>query len=155
MKAIALHPRTTKQSYKGSANWKLIKELKNAVTIPIIGNGDIKSSKDVFKMFAETGCDAVMIARAALGNPWFFKETIAHLNGSPLPKNPTVNEKISTCRRHLELLIQTRGNHTGTNLMRKHFGWYIKGFESAGKIRQELVTSTDSEGMFKRLDVLT
>ena len=155
VKAIALHPRTTKQSYKGSANWKLIKELKNAVTIPIIGNGDIKSSKDVFKMFAETGCDAVMIARAALGNPWFFKETIAHLNGSPLPENPTVNEKILTCRRHLELLIQTRGNHTGTNLMRKHFGWYIKGFESAGKIRQELVTSTDSEGMFKRLDVLT
>ena len=155
VKAIALHPRTTKQSYKGSANWKLIKELKNAVTIPIIGNGDIKSSKDVFKMFSETGCDAVMIARAALGNPWFFKETIAHLNGSPLPKNPTVNEKISTCRRHLELLIQTRGNHTGTNLMRKHFGWYIKGFESAGKIRQELLTSTDSEEMFKRLDVLT
>ena len=110
VKAIALHPRTTKQRYKGSANWKLIKELKNAVTIPIIGNGDIKSSKDVFKMFAETGCDAVMIARAALGNPWFFKETIAHLNGSPLPENPTVNEKISTCRRHLELLIQTRGN---------------------------------------------
>ena len=155
VKAIALHPRTTKQSYKGSANWKLIKELKNAVTIPIIGNGDIKSSKDVFKMFSETGCDAVMIARAALGNPWFFKETIAHLNGSPLPNNPTVNEKISTCRRHLELLIQTRGNHTGTNLMRKHFGWYIKGFESAGKIRQELLTSTDSEEMFKRLDVLT
>ena len=155
VKAIALHPRTTKQSYKGSANWKLIKELKNAVTIPIIGNGDIKSSKDVFKMFSETGCDAVMIARAALGNPWFFKETIAHLNGSPLPKNPTVNEKISTCRRHLELLIQTRGNHTGTNLMRKHFGWYIKGLESAGKIRQELLTSTDSEEMFKRLDVLT
>ena len=155
VKAIALHPRTTKQSYKGSANWKLIKELKNAVTIPIIGNGDIKSSKDVFKMFSETGCDAVMIARAALGNPWFFKETIAHLNGSPLPKNPTVNEKISTCRRHLELLIQTRGNHNGTNLMRKHFGWYIKGFESAGKIRQELLTSTDSEEMFKRLDVLT
>ena len=96
VKAIALHPRTTKQSYKGSANWKLIKELKNAVTIPIIGNGDIKSSKDVFKMFTETGGDAVMIARAALGNPWFFKETIAHLNGSPLPENPTVNEKIST-----------------------------------------------------------
>ena len=154
VKAITLHPRTTKQGYKGEANWGLIKELKNTVSIPVIGNGDIKSSKDVFIMFSETGCDAVMVARAALGNPWFFKETMAYLNGSPLPESPTVNEKISTCRRHLELLIQTRGNHTGTNLMRKHFGWYIKGFESAGKIRKELITSTDSDGMFKRLNVL-
>ncbi|SVC67080.1 uncharacterized protein METZ01_LOCUS319934, partial [marine metagenome] len=129
VKAIALHPRTTKQGYKGKAKWELIKELKNAVSIPVIGNGDIKSSKDVLIMFSETGCDAVMVARAALGNPWFFKETIAHLNGSPLPNSPTVDEKISTCRRHLELLIQTKGNYAGTNLMRKHFGWYIKGFE--------------------------
>jgi tRNA-dihydrouridine synthase B len=154
VKAIALHPRTTKQGYKGKAKWELIKELKNAVSIPVIGNGDIKSSKDVLIMFSETGCDAVMVARATLGNPWFFKETIAHLNGSPLPNSPTVDEKISTCRRHLELLIQTKGNYTGTNLMRKHFGWYIKGFESAGKIRKELVTSTDSDGMFKRLNIL-
>jgi len=154
VKAIALHPRTTKQGYKGKAKWELIKELKNAVSIPVIGNGDIKSSKDVLIMFSETGCDAVMVARAALGNPWFFKETIAHLNGSPLLNGPTVDEKISTCRRHLELLIQTRGNHIGTNLMRKHFGWYIKGFESAGKIRKELVTSADSDEMFKRLNIL-
>ena len=83
VKAITLHPRTTKQGYKGEANWGLIKELKNTVSIPVIGNGDIKSSKDVFIMFSETGCDAVMIARAALGNPWFFKETMAYLNGSP------------------------------------------------------------------------
>lgn len=154
VKAITLHPRTTKQRYTGKANWELIKELKNSVSIPVIGNGDIKTSKDVFLMLSETGCDAVMVARAALGNPWFFKNTVAHLNGSTLSKSPTVNEKISICKRHLELLIQIRGDHTGTNLMRKHFGWYIKGFESAGKIRKELVTSTDSEGMFKRLNAL-
>ncbi len=154
VKAIALHPRTTKQSYKGNANWELIKELKDAVSIPVIGNGDIKTTDDVSKMFVKTGCDAVMVARAALGNPWFFKESLAHLNGSPLPENPTIEEKVNTCRRHLELLIQTRGKHIGTNLMRKHFGWYIKGFEGAGKIRQELVTSTDSEVMIEILDSL-
>ena len=90
VKAIALHPRTTKQSYKGNAKWELIRDLKNAVSVPVIGNGDIKSSYDVLKMFNETGCDAVMIARASLGNPWFFKETKAYLNGSVLPENPSI-----------------------------------------------------------------
>ncbi len=151
IKAIALHPRTTKQSYKGNAKWELIKELKKVVSIPVIGNGDVKCSNDVLKMFNETKCDAVMIARAALGNPWFFKEAVAHLNGSPLPENPHIKEKIKTCRRHLELLIQTRGTKIGTNLMRKHFGWYIKGFEGAGKIRQELVISNNSEEMVEIL----
>ena len=152
VKAIALHPRTTKQSYTGNANWELIKELKNAVSIPVIGNGDIKSSNDVVRMFNETECDAVMVARASLGNPWFFKETKAYLNGSSLPENPSVKERVNTCRRHMELLIQTRGVHTGTNLMRKHFGWYIKGFEGAGKIRKELVTSKNSEEMVNLLN---
>ena len=152
VKAIALHPRTTKQSYKGNAKWELIRDLKNAVSVPVIGNGDIKSSYDVLKMFNETGCDAVMIARASLGNPWFFKETKAYLNGAVLPENPSIEEKVNVCIRHLELLMKTRGIHTGTNLMRKHFGWYIKGFEGAGKIRQKLVTSVNAKDMIEILE---
>jgi tRNA-dihydrouridine synthase B len=87
VKAIALHPRTTKEGYSGRANWKLINELKKSVSIPVIGNGDIKSPTDILSMFEETGCDAVMIGRAALGNPWFFKEAVATYKGN----NPSLS----------------------------------------------------------------
>lgn len=152
VKAITLHPRTTKQSYKGRANWEWITELKQAVSIPVIGNGDIKKPKDVIRMFDETGCDAVMIGRAALGNPWFFKQTTALLNDLSLPPVPSTNERIAMCRRHLHLLLKSHGEHIGTNLMRKHFGWYIKGFPGASSLRQSLVTAKDKEEMEKLLD---
>ncbi len=151
VKAIALHPRTTKQSYKGSANWELIKELKQAVSIHIIGNGDIKKPEDVVRMFEETGCDAVMVARAALGNPWFFKQAAALLNGASLSPVPNTEERIEMCKRHLVLLLESRGEHIGTNLMRKHFGWYIKGFPGASALRQSLVMAKNKEEMEKLL----
>jgi tRNA-dihydrouridine synthase B len=151
VKAIALHPRTTKQSYKGSANWNLIKELKQTVSIPVIGNGDIKKPEDVVRMFDETGCDAVMVARAALGNPWFFKQATALLLGASLPPIPNTHERIDMCKRHLELLLESRGEHIGTNLMRKQFGWYIKNFPGASSLRQSLVLAKDKEAMEKLL----
>ena len=151
VKAIALHPRTTKQSYKGSANWNLIKELKQTVSIPVIGNGDIKKPEDVVRMFDETGCDAVMVARAALGNPWFFKQATALLLGASLPSIPNTHERIDMCKRHLELLLESRGEHIGTNLMRKQFGWYIKNFPGASSLRQSLVLAKDKEAMEKLL----
>jgi len=147
VKAIALHPRTTKQSYKGDAKWEWIKELKEVVSIPVIGNGDIKKPEDIIRMFEETGCDAVMVARAALGNPWFFKEASALLNGSSLPHEPSTHDRITMCRRHLDLLLESRGEHIGTNLMRKHFGWYIKGFPGAAILRQSLVTAKNRDEM--------
>jgi len=153
-KKIALHPRTTKQSYKGDAKWEWIKELKEVVSIPVIGNGDIKKPEDIIRMFEETGCDAVMVARAALGNPWFFKEASALLNGSSLPPEgsslppePSTHDRITMCRRHLDLLLESRGEHIGTNLMRKHFGWYIKGFSGAAILRQSLVTAKNRDEM--------
>ena len=109
VKAIALHPRTTKQSYKGDAKWEWIKELKEVVSIPVIGNGDIKKPEDIIRMFEETGCDAVMVARAALGNPWFFKEASALLNGYSLPPEPSTHDRIAMCRRHMDLFLESRG----------------------------------------------
>ena len=152
VKAIALHPRTTKQSYKGDAKWELIKELKQAVSIPVIGNGDIKKPEDVLRMFEATGCNAVMVARAALGNPWFFKQAGALLNGSHFPPEPETHERISMCRRHMELLLKSRGKKIGTNLIRKHFGWYIKGFPGAAVLRQSLVMAKDRREMKTLLD---
>ena len=138
VRAIALHPRTAKQTYKGNANWELIKLLKESVSVPVIGNGDITKPDDVFRMYEQTGCDAIMIGRAALGNPWFFKQANALLNGEMTP-DPTIQERVELCKRHFDLLLESRGTRKGLYLMRKHFGWYIKGFPGAADFRVRLV----------------
>ena len=147
VKAIALHPRTTKQSYNGEANWTLIKNLKESTTLPVIGNGDIKSPDDVMRMFDRTGCDGVMVGRGALGNPWFFKEANALYKGETPPGAPSILDRISYCRRHFDHMIAWHGEKIGTNLMRKHFGWYIRGFDGAALLRKELVCSSNKEAM--------
>ncbi|MBC8346640.1 MAG: tRNA dihydrouridine synthase DusB [Candidatus Marinimicrobia bacterium] len=155
VKAIALHPRTTKEKYKGTADWSRIKELKNAVSIPVIGNGDIKSPQDVIRMFEETGCDGVMIGRSALGNPWFFKEAVALYKGESLPDSPNINERAEKCLEHLDQMIEFHGERVGINLMRKHFGWYIRGFTGAAVIRKALVVAADKDEMVTILDSMT
>ncbi|MDP6399768.1 MAG: tRNA dihydrouridine synthase DusB [Candidatus Marinimicrobia bacterium] len=141
VKAITLHPRTTKQRYTGKADWHYIKLLKKSVSIPVIGNGDVCTTDDMMRMFDETGCDAVMVARAAQGNPWFFREAKARLDGKPTPAPPSLLDIANMCRRHFDLLLFNRGERTGTNLMRKHFSNYIKGFPGAASFRQRLVTA--------------
>ena len=141
VKAITLHPRTTKQRYTGKADWHYIKLLKKSVSIPVIGNGDVCTTDDMMRMFDETGCDAVMVARAAQGNPWFFREAKARLEGKPTPAPPSLLDIANMCRRHFDLLLFNRGERTGTNLMRKHFSNYIKGFPGAASFRQRLVTA--------------
>ena len=152
VKAIALHPRTTKEGYSGKANWKLINELKKSVSIPVIGNGDIKSPKDILSMFEETGCDAVMIGRAALGNPWFFKEAVATYKGLTPPSPPTTSSRIKGCKNHFINMIEWHGERAATNLMRKHFGWYLRGFEGASSYRQSLVMASNRDEMFSILN---
>ena len=152
IKAITLHPRTTKQRYTGKANWHYIKELKKACSVPIIGNGDVQSGDDMLRMFEETNCDAVMIGRAAIGNPWFFKHAIARLKNQPPPQPPNLIEIAQTCSRHFELLLENRGEQRGCNLMRKHFSGYVKGFPGASSFRKKLVTAPDLDSMRDSLD---
>ena len=154
VKAITLHPRTTKQYFTGKSDWSLIKILKQAVSIPVVGNGDVGTADDVKRMFEETGCDAVMIGRAALGNPWIFREIKSIFEKTVLPSAPLVEDRISMCRRHLNLLVENRGERVGLNLMRKHFGWYIKNFPGAGEFRKELVTAPDSKTALEKLEKL-
>ncbi len=141
VKAIALHPRTTKQRYTGKADWHYIKRLKESCSIPVIGNGDVCTTDDMMRMFDETGCDAVMVGRAAHGNPWFFREAKARFNGEQNPATPSLLDISKMCSRHFDLLLENRGERTGTNLMRKHFSNYIKGFPGASIFRQKLVTA--------------
>ena len=142
VKAITLHPRTTKQRYTGFAKWSYIKELKEACSIPVIGNGDIRTTDDMMRIFDETGCDAVMVGRAAIGNPWFFKEASLRLKGNLPYTPPSLVDLVNTCEIHLNLLIENRGEIVGSNLMRKHFSGYIKGFPGASQYRKSLVTAS-------------
>ena len=141
VKAITLHPRTTSQRFTGKANWDLITELKKAVKIPVIGNGDINSVDDYKKMVDTTGCDAVMIARGALGNPWIFKEINKNIKNQAPLDSINLKERIKICKRHYELLKEDRNNYVCLNLTKKHFSWYLKGFKGASEWRKKFMYS--------------
>lgn len=125
--AITVHPRTRAQGYSGLANWDIIKQVKESVSIPVIGNGDVKSGIDAKKMFDETGCDAVMIGRGLLGNPWLIKECIDYLNGNEI-KEVTNLEKLDMMAKHLDYLLEFKDEKLAVLLMRTHVGYYLKGF---------------------------
>lgn len=141
--AITLHPRTTTQQFTGKSNWNLIKELKQAVKIPVIGNGDIHTGEDYFRMKKETGCDGVMIGRAALGNPWIFK-SIQHTANGKKSYNPGIQEKIKTCRRHFQMLVEYYDDRLCVNLSKKHFSYYFKGFIGASIWRKKIMRTNNS-----------
>ena len=151
VKAITLHPRTTKQKYTGKANWELIKTLKQSINIPVIGNGDVTNIADIQKMFEYTGCDGVMIARAAQGNPWIFDQAKSLFDKNYKPKTTSLVSIASMCKEHFKLLVKDKGNSTGMNLMRKHFSNYLKGFPKASIFRQKLVTADSYKNMVLEL----
>ncbi len=132
--AVTLHPRSRTQMFEGKADWSRIRELKDALSIPVLGSGDLFSAADVIAMLDQTGCDGVMVARGALGNPWIFRETLAIQGGrEALP--PTPEERGKTALRHLELFIATFGERVALREMRKHLCWYARGIAGAAQFR--------------------
>lgn len=137
--AVALHARTVAQLYSGSAEWSHIGRLKEAVTsIPVLGNGDIWAAEDAVAMMAETGCDGVVIGRGCLGRPWIFAQLAAALNQQPIPNHPTTTQVAAVLIRHGELLVDWFGPHQGVRELRKHAGWYFKGYPVGGQTRAAL-----------------
>lgn len=140
--AVTFHPRTRAQMFNDRADWDQIAELKAKVGVPVIGSGDLFSSRDVAEMLERTGCDGAMIARGALGNPWIFREAAALLEGVTLPP-PTMAEKRVVISRHLECLSALYGEHLAVREMRKHVSWYVKGIEGAARFRSVINTIAD------------
>jgi len=137
--AVALHGRTVAELYSGTADWSTIGRLKEAVTsIPVLGNGDIWDASDAVRMMESTGCDGVVIGRGCLGRPWLFGQLDAALNGRAIPDHPTTTEVARVLRQHAEALIEWFGPHTGIREIRKHTGWYFKGYPVGGKTRGAL-----------------
>lgn len=137
--AICLHPRTRMQGFAGAADWSLIAEIKKAVQIPVIGSGDIDCPEKAKLMFDQTGCDSIMICRAAFGNPWIFMRTRHYLQTGEILPEPDIDTRISAALEHLHLSIEKHGAHTGLVRMRNQLCWYFRGLPEAARIRSQLV----------------
>lgn len=137
-KAIAVHGRTRSQGYSGKADWNIIKQVKQAVTIPVIGNGDVRSCYDAKKMLDETGCDAVMIGRGVLGNPWLIKECIDYIENGKTPKKVSIDEKYDMILYHIHLLEQQKNEKVANLEMRTHIAYYLKGVPGASELKQKV-----------------
>lgn len=151
-KAIALHGRTRVQMYEGTANWDIIKEVKQSVSIPVIGNGDVNTPQDAKRMLDETGVDGVMIGRAALGNPWMIYRTVKYLETGELMGEPGVREKMEVCKLHLDRLIALKNENIAVREMRKHAAWYLKGIRGNAKVRNDINLMNTREEFVTLLD---
>lgn len=141
--AVAVHGRTREQYYAGEADWEIIAKVKEALTIPVIGNGDVTDGQSAERLLTQTGCDGVMIGRAARGNPWIFSQVAAYLeDGTILPK-PDIEEVKKTILEHARLQLETKGEYTGIREMRKHVSWYTTGYPNSARLRQ-VVNLTES-----------
>ena len=133
--AIAVHGRTREQYYSGWADWDIIRQVKEAVSVPVIGNGDVTDPVSAHKMMEETGCDGVMICRASRGNPWIFRQLVEYDKTGNIPERPDVAELKAMILRHARLQLQYKGEYTGIREMRKHVAWYTAGFPHSSKLR--------------------
>lgn len=148
--AIAIHPRTRTQMYEGHSNWDIIRQVKEAVNIPVIGNGDVKTPEDAKQMLEETGCDAVMIGRAALGNPWMIAQTVSYLETGEYESEPDAVTKVDMCLKHARKLIELKGERIAIKEMRTHAPWYLKGLPKATKVK----AASTQVSSYKELEVL-
>jgi nifR3 family TIM-barrel protein len=136
--AIAVHGRTREQYYSGKADWSIIKAVKEAVSIPVIGNGDIFEPEDAVKLMKETACDGIMLARGARGNPWIFSQIKTYLRTGERPEKPSAKEAVDMMLRHARMSIEYKGEYTGIREMRKHVAWYTSGYPLAAKLRNQV-----------------
>ena len=148
--AIAVHGRTREQYYSGQADWDIIRQVKEAVQIPVIGNGDVTSALKAEALRKETGCDAIMIGRGVQGNPWIFRELTEYERTGQVPARPTLKEVKEMMLRHARMQIEEKGDHMGILEMRKHVAWYTTGFPNAARLRNE-INQTESYEQLEEL----
>lgn len=156
--AVAVHGRTREQYYSGKADWDIIRQVKESVNIPVIGNGDVTDAVSAAKMLDETGCDAIMVGRASRGNPWIFKEINTYLDTGIIPQRPSNEEVCDTILRHAALQLRYKGEYTAIREMRKHVAWYTTGYPHSAKLRQmvnEMETIAELEEGIRRLTFLS
>jgi len=150
--AITIHGRTRSQGYSGTVSLDIIKKVKEAVSIPVIGNGDIRDIKSAEKMLSYTGCDAIMIGRGVLGNPWLMKEIITYLNTGEIIPKPTYREKIDMCIHHLNYLLEIKCEKVAVLEMRSHVSWYLKGMPNVQEVKNAIFKVKTSDEMMKILN---
>lgn len=150
--AITVHPRTREMYYSGTADRNIIKLVKQSVSIPVIGNGDIFCAKSAKDMIDYTGCDAVMVARGAQGNPFIFKQINELLNNGTCDYNPTTAEKIDVMRQHVDMLINLKGEYIGVREARKHIAWYIKGMKDCAKMRESVCRISTHDELKQKIE---
>ncbi|UHA75295.1 tRNA dihydrouridine synthase DusB [Paenibacillus sp. 481] len=150
--AVSVHGRTREQLYSGTADWSYIRQVKEAVNIPVIGNGDVFSPEDARRMLDETGCDGVMIGRGALGNPWMLYRTIEYLSTGQLLPDPDAAEKVRIAIVHMDRLCALKGEHVAVKEMRKHLAWYLKGLPGAARVKDAIMEETRRDEVVRMME---